>query len=82
MNTWSYKLRRIFSWTSFLFIQGSNLGYFIKIKVVGIFRQKYLSHSNNKEQAMENNNVGELIKEAAFAAFERAVELGKEKVHV
>ncbi|WP_437369805.1 pyrroline-5-carboxylate reductase [Maribacter litoralis] len=32
--------------------------------------------------SMENNNVGELIKEAAFAAFERAVELGKEKVNV
>ena len=29
--------------------------------------------------SMDNNNVGELIKEAAFAAFERAVELGKEK---
>ncbi len=29
--------------------------------------------------SMEDNNVGELIKEAAFAAFDRAVELGKEK---
>ena len=29
--------------------------------------------------SMEDNNVGELIKEAAFAAFERAVELGKQK---
>ena len=28
--------------------------------------------------SMDDNNVGELIKEAAFAAFERAVELGKE----
>lgn len=28
--------------------------------------------------SMEHNNVGELIKEAAFAAFNRAVELGKE----
>ena len=28
--------------------------------------------------SMEDNNVGELIKEAAFAAFERAVEMGKE----
>lgn len=28
--------------------------------------------------SMEDNNVNELIKEAAFAAFERAVELGKE----
>lgn len=28
--------------------------------------------------SMENNNVGELIKEAAFAAFNRAIELGKE----
>lgn len=27
--------------------------------------------------SMDDNNVGELIKEAAFAAFERAVELGK-----
>lgn len=32
--------------------------------------------------SMDDNNVGELIKEAAFAAFERAVELGKEKTHV
>lgn len=32
--------------------------------------------------SMEDNNVGELIKEAAFAAFDRAVELGKEKQHV
>jgi len=31
---------------------------------------------------MDNNNVGELIKEAAFAAFNRAVELGKEKEYV
>lgn len=29
--------------------------------------------------SMDDNNVGELIKEAAFAAFDRAVELGKEK---
>ncbi|MFT5737117.1 MAG: pyrroline-5-carboxylate reductase [Maribacter sp.] len=29
--------------------------------------------------SMDDNNVGELIKEAAFAAFNRAVELGKEK---
>jgi pyrroline-5-carboxylate reductase len=29
--------------------------------------------------SMEDNNVSELIKEAAFAAFDRAVELGKEK---
>ncbi len=29
--------------------------------------------------SMDDNNVGELIKEAAFAAFERAIELGKEK---
>ena len=28
--------------------------------------------------SMDDNNVGELIKEAAFAAFDRAVELGKE----
>ena len=28
--------------------------------------------------SMDDNNVKELIKEAAFAAFERAVELGKE----
>lgn len=28
--------------------------------------------------SFENNKVGELIKEAAFAAFERAIELGKE----
>lgn len=32
--------------------------------------------------SMEDNNVGELIKEAAFAAFDRAVELGKEKEYV
>jgi pyrroline-5-carboxylate reductase len=32
--------------------------------------------------SMDDNNVGELIKEAAFAAFERAVELGKEKEYV
>jgi len=32
--------------------------------------------------SMDNNNVGELIKEAAFAAFNRAVELGKEKEYV
>ena len=32
--------------------------------------------------SMEDNNVGELIKEAAFAAFDRAVELGKEKQYV
>lgn len=32
--------------------------------------------------SMNDNNVGELIKEAAFAAFERAVELGKEKEYV
>ncbi|MFT5890431.1 MAG: pyrroline-5-carboxylate reductase [Dokdonia sp.] len=32
--------------------------------------------------SMEDNNVGELIKEAAFAAFDRAVELGKEKENV
>ena len=31
---------------------------------------------------MDDNNVGELIKEAAFAAFKRAVELGKEKEYV
>jgi pyrroline-5-carboxylate reductase len=31
---------------------------------------------------MDNNKVGELIKEAAFAAFERAIELGKEKSYV
>lgn len=29
--------------------------------------------------SMEDNNVAELIKEAAFAAFDRAVEMGKEK---
>lgn len=29
--------------------------------------------------SMNDNNVGELIKEAAFAAFNRAVELGREK---
>jgi pyrroline-5-carboxylate reductase len=29
--------------------------------------------------SMDDNNVGELIKEAAFAAFNRAVQLGKEK---
>jgi pyrroline-5-carboxylate reductase len=28
--------------------------------------------------SMEDNNVNELIKEAAFAAFGRAVELGEE----
>lgn len=28
--------------------------------------------------SMADNKVGELIKEAAFAAFDRAVELGKE----
>ena len=28
--------------------------------------------------SMEDNNVNELIKEAAYAAFDRAVELGKE----
>jgi pyrroline-5-carboxylate reductase len=27
--------------------------------------------------SMEDNNVGELIKEAAFSAFDRAVEMGK-----
>jgi pyrroline-5-carboxylate reductase len=27
---------------------------------------------------MEDNNVNELIKDAAYAAFDRAVELGKE----
>ncbi|WP_149276667.1 pyrroline-5-carboxylate reductase [Pareuzebyella sediminis] len=32
--------------------------------------------------SMQGNKVGELIKEAAFAAFDRAVELGKEKHHV
>jgi pyrroline-5-carboxylate reductase len=32
--------------------------------------------------SMDDNNVGELIKEAAFAAFNRAVELGKEKEYV
>ena len=32
--------------------------------------------------SMEENKVNELIKEAAFAAFERAVELGKEYDHV
>lgn len=32
--------------------------------------------------SMDDNNVGELIKEAAFAAFDRAVELGKEKQDV
>jgi len=32
--------------------------------------------------SMEDNNVGELIKEAAFAAFDRAVEMGKEEQHV
>jgi pyrroline-5-carboxylate reductase len=32
--------------------------------------------------SMDDNNVGELIKEAAFAAFDRAVELGKEKEYV
>lgn len=32
--------------------------------------------------SMDDNNVGELIKEAAFAAFQRAVELGKEKEYV
>ena len=32
--------------------------------------------------SMEDNNVGELIKQAAFAAFDRAVELGKEKEYV
>ncbi|MEZ5007545.1 MAG: pyrroline-5-carboxylate reductase [Chitinophagales bacterium] len=32
--------------------------------------------------SMNDNNVGELIKEAAFAAFDRAVELGKEKEYV
>ncbi|MDC6389121.1 pyrroline-5-carboxylate reductase [Maribacter sp. PR1] len=32
--------------------------------------------------SMDNNKVGELIKEAAFAAFERAIELGKEKSYV
>ena len=32
--------------------------------------------------SMEDNKVGELIKEAAFAAFERAVELGKEEEYV
>ncbi|TXC82102.1 pyrroline-5-carboxylate reductase [Luteibaculum oceani] len=32
--------------------------------------------------SMDDNNVKELIKEAAFAAFERAVELGKEYDHV
>ena len=31
--------------------------------------------------SMDDNNVAELIKEAAFAAFDRAVELGKEKVY-
>ncbi len=31
--------------------------------------------------SMDDNNVGELIKEAAFAAFARAVELGKEKTN-
>ena len=31
---------------------------------------------------MDNNNLKELIKEAAFAAFHRAVELGKESQHV
>lgn len=31
--------------------------------------------------SMDDNNVGELIKEAAFAAFDRAVELGKEKAY-
>ena len=29
--------------------------------------------------SMEDNNVKELIKDAAYAAFDRAVELGKEK---
>lgn len=29
--------------------------------------------------SMDDNNVGELIKEAAFAAFDRAVEMGKKK---
>ena len=29
--------------------------------------------------SMEDNNVKELIKEAAYAAFDRATELGKEK---
>ena len=32
--------------------------------------------------SMDDNNVGELIKEAAFAAFDRAVEIGKEKQYV
>lgn len=31
--------------------------------------------------SMDDNNVGELIKEAAFAAFDRAVEMGKEKIN-
>jgi pyrroline-5-carboxylate reductase len=31
--------------------------------------------------SMDDNNVGELIKEAAYAAFERAVEMGKETKH-
>jgi pyrroline-5-carboxylate reductase len=30
--------------------------------------------------SLEDNNVKELIKEAAFAAFDRAVELGKNKL--
>jgi pyrroline-5-carboxylate reductase len=32
--------------------------------------------------SMDDNNVGELIKQAAFAAFDRAVEMGKEKAMV
>ncbi len=32
--------------------------------------------------SMEDNNVKELIKEAAYAAFSRAVEMGKENVYV
>ena len=32
--------------------------------------------------SMDDNNVNELIKEAAFAAFSRAVELGKENQYV